>query len=123
LALGDSFDSWNSSLPDGDLFHYCGDGERVRTLMRAKETYRGYRRNQCIRVEHGVWGPDWYYTRHRKEAHKTIPAERVKRKLATTSGGVHEFLRRRDYAGAVKHFFKRGGGERRTKATGLGRGD
>jgi hypothetical protein len=33
-------------------------------MARAAETYRGARRNACIRELKGVWGPSWYYSKH-----------------------------------------------------------
>ncbi len=89
-------------------------------MARDQATYRSARRNRCIRQEHGVWGSDWYYVQHKKEVHRYEPAMKQERKVATTSGGVHELLKRGDYAGAVRKFFNRQRGAK--GATGIGGG-
>jgi hypothetical protein len=36
--------------------------EKLEHNPRAASTYRGARRNECLRTEpKSVWGPDWYY--------------------------------------------------------------
>jgi hypothetical protein len=75
-------------------------------MSRDASTYRGSRRNACLRERpKSTWGPDWYYSAHNKDVHRYEPAMRVTRKKATTSGGVHELLKRGDYAGATRAFF------------------
>lgn len=99
--------------------------------MRDASTYRGARRNRCIRLERCMWGPEWYYDSHRNNPRWAIAAgkappnnqspiymprqAREGRKPATTSNAVHALLRRGDYAGAVRQFFSRKG-----KASGRG---
>ena len=34
-------------------------------MKRAATTYRANRRNQCLRADKAVWGPQWYYEAHR----------------------------------------------------------
>lgn len=90
-------------------------------MARDASTYRGARRNYCIRERKMMWGPDWYYSGHNKDAHKVIPWDgRAKRKAPTTTSGVHELLKRGDYAGAVRRFFKRPTVLERAKASGRG---
>jgi hypothetical protein len=101
-------------------------------MSRDASTYRGARRNRCIRKEKMVWGPAWYYSAHDNahayprgfvgdtRAARYLPAEKQERKPATTTGGTHEFIRRGDYAGAVKAFFGNRGAAGRVKASGRG---
>lgn len=102
-------------------------------MAREASTYRGARRNFCIRDRKMVWGPDWYYGQHRNVPDWAlekvgrnnnrpiyIQAQRVERKSRTGKGGIHELLRRGDYAGAIRKAF---GGWRegsRVKASGRG---
>lgn len=92
--------------------------------MRDASTYRGARRNRCIRELKSVWGPEFYYARFDQSALKREKATNQKRKAATSHGGVHMLLRRGDYGAAVRSFFKKGtaGGESAPRAKAAGRG-
>lgn len=99
-------------------------------MARDGSTYRGARRNECIRGETKfVWGPDWYYSRHRNPCTGTLrdpdrvaavyaPAQRYQRKKATTTNIVHQLLKRGDYAGAMRAVY--GGKGERVRASGRG---
>jgi hypothetical protein len=43
--------------------------------MRAASTYRGYRRNVCLRELKTTWGPRFYYEKHNRGA-ENLRAER-----------------------------------------------
>lgn len=102
-------------------------------MARDASTYRGARRNYCIRERHLMWGPDWYYKAHTNAPRWAeaqvgsnnqraiyIPAERAMKKRETGKGGIHELLKRGDYAGAIRRAF---GGWRQGRVKASGRGE
>ncbi|HVM96155.1 MAG TPA: hypothetical protein VMT89_07185 [Candidatus Acidoferrales bacterium] len=54
--------------------------------MRDGSTYRGARRNKCLRELKTVWGPHWYYEGHGQTArHKQRSQKKKAAKLAAQS--------------------------------------
>lgn len=100
-------------------------------MARDAQTYRGARRNACIRELKGEWGPAWYYTQHRNaprwaqvqgvvdrnnQAPIYVPREKIERKKGDPRGSaIHALIRGGRYAEAVRAFFSRKG-----KASGRG---
>lgn len=60
-------------------------------MARALDSYRGARRNECLRgAVKGVWGPKWYYALHSASYHRrTI--------LSRTPSKYHPLKAMRDY--------------------------
>jgi len=76
--------------------------------MRDGSTYRGARRNKCLRELKTVWGPHWYYEKHDRSSEKIGDAKRAK-KLRLKQIRRETVVKARRAMSAVGSFLRRGG--------------